>query len=68
MLYFGFGKKIILNEKEKAGLIKDLEDRLKRVEKDTRLTENVVSLLAEYYANEKDEKTLCAFWKFWKNF
>lgn len=53
-----FGKKIILNEKEKAGLIKDLEDRLKRVEKDTRLTENVVSLLAEYYANEKDEKNL----------
>ncbi|MDY6821169.1 MAG: DUF4209 domain-containing protein [Deferribacterota bacterium] len=57
-LILDFGKKIILNETEKAGLVKDLENRLKRVEKDTWLTENVVSLLAEYYANEKDEKNL----------
>jgi len=39
-------------------LIKDLEDRLKRIEKDVWLAENAVSLLAEYYANEKDEDNL----------
>ncbi|MDD5144772.1 MAG: DUF4209 domain-containing protein [Candidatus Pacebacteria bacterium] len=57
-LILDFGKKITLNEIEKAELIKDLEDRLKRVEKDVWLAENVVSLLAEYYANEKDEDNL----------
>lgn len=39
-------------------MIKDLEDRLKRIEKDVWLAENAVSLLAEYYANEKDEDNL----------
>ena len=57
-LILDFGKKITLAETEKAELIKDLEDRLKRVEKDMWLTENAVSLLAEYYANEKDENNL----------
>lgn len=57
-LVLNFGKKITLTETEKAELIKTLEDRLKRVKKDIWLAENVVSLLAEYYANEKDEDNL----------
>jgi hypothetical protein len=57
-LILDFGKKITLAETEKAELIKALEDRLKRVEKDVWLAENAVSLLAEYYANEKDEDNL----------
>ncbi len=57
-LILDFGKKITLTETEKAELIKALEDRLKRVNKDVWLTENVVSLLAEYYANKKDEDNL----------
>ena len=57
-LILDFGKKITLNETEKAELIQALEDRLKRVEKDMWLVENAVSLLAEYYANEKDENNL----------
>ncbi len=57
-LILDFGKKISLSGTEKTELIKDLEDRLKRVEKDVWLAENAVSLLAEYYAIEKDEKNL----------
>ncbi len=57
-LILDFGKKITLTETEKAELIKALEDRLKRVKKDVWLTENAVSLLAEYYANKKDEDNL----------
>jgi len=57
-LILDFGKKITLTETEKVELIKALEDRLKRVEKDVWLAENAVSLLAEYYANEKDEDNL----------
>jgi hypothetical protein len=57
-LILDFDKKITLNETEKAELTKELEDRLKRVEKDAWLVENAVSLLAEYYANEKDEDNL----------
>lgn len=57
-LILDFGKKITLDETEKAELIKSLEDRLKRVEKDVWLTKCAVYLLAEYYANEKDEDNL----------
>jgi hypothetical protein len=57
-LILDFGKKITLDEKEKSELIQSLEDRLKRVEKDVWLTENAASLLAEYYANEKEEDNL----------
>jgi hypothetical protein len=57
-LILDFGKKITLTETEKAELIKALEDRLKRIEKNVWLAENAVSLLAEYYANEKDEDNL----------
>lgn len=57
-LILDFEKKITITETEKSELIKALEDRLKRVEKDVWLAENAVSLLAEYYANEKDEDNL----------
>lgn len=57
-LILDFGKKITLSKTEKAILIKALEDRLKRVKKDVWLAENAVSLLAEYYASEKDEYNL----------
>lgn len=57
-LILDFGKKITLNEKEKTELIQTLEDKLKRIENDTWLAENAVSLLAEHYANEKDEDNL----------
>ncbi len=57
-LILDFWEKITLTETEKAELIKALEDRLKRVKKDVWLTENAVSLLAEYYANKKDEDNL----------
>ncbi len=57
-LILDFGKKISLNENEKNELIRELEERLKRIEKNTWLTENAVSLLAEYYANQNNEKDL----------
>jgi len=57
-LVLDYGKKIELDENEKSDLVKKLESRLKRVKKDMWLTENAVSLLAEYYANEKDEDNL----------
>ncbi len=57
-LLLDFAKKIILDEKEKSELINDIEEKLKRVEQNPWLAENAVSLLAEYYAREKDEKNL----------
>ena len=39
-------------------LFRSIEERLKREEKNPWLTEKAVSLLAEYYAREKDEKNL----------
>lgn len=57
-LILDFGKKITLSKTEKMELIKMLEDRLERVKKDVWLTENAVSLLAEYYAGENDEDNL----------
>lgn len=57
-LILEFGKKISLNESEKNILIKDIEERLERMKANPWLTENAVSLLAEYYANEKDEENL----------
>jgi hypothetical protein len=57
-LILDFGNKVLLNEDEKSELINVLEERLKRIEKNTWLAENAVSLLAEYYSNEKNEKDL----------
>jgi len=57
-LILEFGKKVSLNESEKNTLIKDIGERLERVKTNPWLTENAASLLAEYYASEKDEKNL----------
>jgi hypothetical protein len=57
-LILDFSKKINLEDKEKNELINEIEERLKREEKNPWLAENAVSLLAEYYAKEKDEENL----------
>ena len=57
-LILDFGEKITLTKTEKIELVRDLENRLKRIEEDVCLTEHAVSLLAEYYANKKDEDNL----------
>ncbi len=57
-LILEFGKKVSLSEEEKSELVNTIEDRLKRVEKNTWLAESAVSLLTEYYAQEKDEQNL----------
>lgn len=57
-LILDFDKKVALNETEKTELIKDMENRLKRVEKNVWLSENAVSLLAEHYAGKRDEDNL----------
>lgn len=57
-LILDFAKKVTLKNKEKSELINAIEERLKRVEKNPWLIENAVSLLAEYYASEKDEENL----------
>ena len=57
-LVLDFAKKITLDNEEKDKLINTLEKRLKRVKKNTWLAESAVTLLAEYYANKKDEKNL----------
>ncbi len=57
-LLLDFAKKITLEDKEKNELINDLEEKLTRVANNPWLAENAVSLLAEYYASEKDEKNL----------
>lgn len=51
-------KKITLDKAEKEELIKNLEGELKRGGQNAWLVENTVSLLAEYYAKEKDEDNL----------
>jgi len=57
-LLLDFAERIIFEDKEKNGLINELEEKLRRIEKNPWLAENAVSLLAEYYANEKDEENL----------
>jgi hypothetical protein len=57
-LILDFGKKISLDDQEKSTLIKEIEERLARVKDNPWLTENAVSLLAEYFASEKDETNL----------
>jgi len=57
-LILDFSKKITLEDKEKNKLVDEIEERLKREEKNPWLAENAVSLLAEYYAKEKDEENL----------
>ncbi len=57
-LILDFSRKVILEDTEKNELISEIEERLKRGEKNPRFAENAVSLLAEYYARERDEKNL----------
>ncbi len=57
-LLLDFAKKITLEDTEKSDLINELEEKLKRIEGNPWLVENAVSLLAEYYASQKDEENL----------
>ncbi len=57
-LLLDFSKKITLDQSEESKLVKDMEDRLSRVEKDTWLTEHAVVILAQYYAKKNDESNL----------
>jgi hypothetical protein len=57
-LLLDFAKKITLGDTEKNELINVLEEKLKSIEGNPWLVENAVSLLAEYYASQKDEKNL----------
>ena len=48
----------IFDKKEKADIVKQLEIELKEKEQDLKPMENIVFLLAEYYAKEEDQKNL----------
>jgi len=53
-----YKNKIKLTNEETDYLIKDMEERLKEISFSPYLVESAVSLLAEYYANLKDEENL----------
>jgi hypothetical protein len=57
-LLLDFRNKVVVSPQEKEDLINNLEKKLERIKKDPWLTEHAVSLLAEYYANERDENNL----------
>ena len=57
-LLLDFRNKVVISLREKEDLIRDLEKRLERIKIDPWSTEHAVSLLAEYYANERDESNL----------
>lgn len=57
-LILEFSKKVTLTEIEKLKLVQDLEERLCRVKTDSWGVECIVTLLAEYYAKERDEINL----------
>jgi len=57
-LLLEFRIKVVVSPQEKEDLIKDLEKKLERIKKDPWSAEHAVSLLAEYYANERDESNL----------
>lgn len=57
-LILDFSSKVALKEKEKDELVNTLEKRLERIKNNPQGVEHAVSLLAEYYANEKDENNL----------
>lgn len=57
-LILDFSKHVELTNEEKNGLIKEMEERLKRVEKNPWLAESAAPLLAEHYKKEKDQKNL----------
>ena len=51
-------KKVDITNKECNKLINDIEERLKRIEKNPWPAEHAVDLLAKYYASKNDEKNL----------
>lgn len=57
-LLLDFCNRVSITPQEKDCLINNLEKRLEIVKKDPWSVEHAVSLLAEYYANEKDETNL----------
>ena len=57
-LLLDFRNKVVVSPQEKEDLIKDLEKKLERIKKDPWSAEHAVSLLAEHYANGKDESNL----------
>ncbi|PKP61922.1 hypothetical protein CVT91_01365 [Candidatus Atribacteria bacterium HGW-Atribacteria-1] len=57
-LLLDFRNKVVVSPQEKEDLIKVLEKKLERIKKDPWSAEHAVSLLAEYYANERDESNL----------
>ena len=57
-LLLDFRNKVVVSPQEKEDLIKDLEKKLERIKKDPWSAEHAVSLLAEYYANGRDESNL----------
>jgi len=57
-LLLDFRNKVVVSPQEKEDLIKDLEKKLERIKKDPWSAEHAVSLLAEYYANRRDESNL----------
>jgi len=57
-LLLNFKKKVKLSKDEEELLLSKLEEILKKVKNDPYLTEHAVSLLAEYYADKRDENNL----------
>jgi len=57
-LLLDFRNKVVVSPQEKEDLIKDLEKKLEKIKKDPWSAEHAVSLLAEYYANGRDESNL----------
>lgn len=57
-LILEYSTKVALTTEEKSGLLDILEKRLARVKENPWSAEHAVSLLAEYYAREKDEDNL----------
>lgn len=53
-----YKNKINITPEAENKIVGNLEERLKRVKKDLWAVEHAVSLLADYYANERDEKNL----------
>ena len=57
-LLLDFKDKVSVTSQEKEDLISDLEKKLERDKNDPWSAEHAVSLLAEYYANEREESKL----------
>jgi len=57
-LLLDFKKKVKISKDEEELLVSKLEDILKEVKNNPFLTEHAVSLLAEYYADKRDEDNL----------